>query len=115
MPPPEKAETPTISFPYAITIEIEVAAPDVSQILLNGGTGPVIVSLPETNAGMLIAQVTVTTHSGDPWTVPLVLGGDDGGKFVLTKNGVAPCDLLVGAASLSGGNYAIKISAPPGA
>lgn len=114
MPKPEDQELPTISFPYTITIQIEAQAPDVAQILLNGSTGPVNVTLPQNNAGEHVADVTVTTHSGDPWTTPLVLGGADGNKFALGSNGVAPCELKVGSNSLTtAGNYSISLSAPP--
>jgi hypothetical protein len=111
--PEAAAPPPTISFPYNITIQIETTAPDVAQILLNGSSGPVEATLPEENAGSVIAHVTVTTHSGDPWTVPLELGGDDGGLFALTNAGVAPCDLAVGSESISAGSFSIKLSAPP--
>ena len=107
------ASPPTISFAYSLSIEIETSAPDVSQILLNGGTGPVSVTLPEANAAYPVASVTVVTHSGNPWTVPLVLGGKDGDTFALTANGIAPCDLVVGDTDIDAGEYAIKLSAPP--
>lgn len=113
MPPPDKSDMPTITFPYQIVIEIETAAPDVAQILLNGSTQPLTVKLPEDNAGDTVAEVTVITHSGDPWTEPLVLSGDDGAMFDLSGNSVAPCNLTVGQNSLGAGSYSIKISAPP--
>lgn len=104
---------PTISFPYTLTILIETTAPDVMQILLNGSAGPVSVTLPEDNAGATVAQVTVTTYSGNPWTTPLELGGEDAVMFDLSNNGVAPCALTVGPGSIQAGSYAITISAPP--
>lgn len=113
MPPPERSSDVTISFPYSITIQIETTAPDVAQILLDGGAGPIDVTLPEANVAYPVAMVTVVTHSGDPWTVPLVLGGDDGAAFALTNGGIAPCDLVVGGEDIVGGSYAITISAPP--
>lgn len=112
MPPPEKSEI-TISFPYAVTIQIETTAPDVSQILLNGSSGPVTVTLSADNAGATVAALTVVTHSGDPWTVPLTLSGEDGDSFDLSNGGVAPCNLVVGSTSITAGSYAITISAPP--
>jgi len=61
----------------------------------------------------MFAQVTVVTHSGDPWEVPLELGGADGDKFTLGNGGIAPCDINVGGVSLVAGSYAIALSAPP--
>jgi len=107
------AMPPTISFPYTITVTIETTAPDVAQILLNGSTAPLAVTLEEDNAGEMFAQVTVVTHSGDPWEVPLELGGADGDKFTLGNGGIAPCDINVGGVSLVAGSYAIALSAPP--
>lgn len=113
MPPPDKSDV-TISFPYTLTIEIQTTAPDVAQILLNGGTGPVHAVLAEANEYAWIADVTVVTHSGEPWDVPLELGGADGDRFALSNSATAPCTLTVGSVSLAGGSYAISISAPPG-
>ena len=107
------ASPPTITFAYSLSIEIETSAPDVSQILLNGGTGPVSATLPEANAAYPVASVEVVTHSGNPWTVPLVLGGKDGDTFALTNAGIAPCDLAVGDDDITAGEYSIKLSAPP--
>lgn len=104
---------PTVSFTYDLSIAIELKPSDVSQILLNGSTAPPSITLPEDNVHAQVATVTVVTHSGKPWTVPLVLGGLDGSKFALTNSAVAPCNLIVGAASITEGGYSIKISAPP--
>ena len=108
------ASPPTISFSYSLSIEIETSAPDVAAILLNGSaTGPVSATLPEANAAYPVASVEVVTHSGNPWSVPLELGGPDGHLFALTHSGVAPCDLAVGDDDIDAGEYSIKISAPP--
>lgn len=101
---------PAISFNYAV--EIEIASPDVVQILLNGSPSGIQVEIPPDNAGVFLADVTVVTHSGNPYDKALILGGPDGNKFVFTNEGIPDCDLHVGTADLDAGGYNIKITAP---
>lgn len=99
---------PSITFSFTVDAE----APDVMQMFLNGSTGPLCVSLPAVNAGMQIADLSVTTHSGNPYRTPLVLGGADGEKFALSNGGTLPCSLMVGPADIVTGTYSISITAP---
>ena len=99
---------PSITFSFTIDAE----APDVMQMFLNGSTGPLCVSLPAVNAGMRIADLSVTTHSGAPYTTPLTLSGADGGKFSLSNGGALPCSLMVGPTDIVTGAYSISITAP---
>lgn len=98
----------TITFSFTVNVE----APDVMQITLNGSTDPLSVSLPAVNAGGHVADVGVVTHSGAAYAGQLALGGADAGKFVLTNGGTLPCALSVGATDITTGAYAIDISAP---
>ena len=101
----------TISFPYTVTIKI--TAPDVTQILLNGSTAPIAITLSAQNAGAVIAAVTVVTSSGNPWTTPLKLEGNDATKFALSHGGVVPCNLIVSSNPIPAAEYHIILSAPP--
>lgn len=104
----EQAQPPTMTFSFIV----DVQAADVVQILLNGSAEGTSVELPATNAGAFVADVTVVTHSGKPYTKALTLSGIDATKFTLTNGGVAPCDMNVGPASIGTGSYSIKITAP---
>jgi hypothetical protein len=99
---------PTIAFDF----RIELIAPDVQSILLNGSTTGVSVAIPHDSANFKVADVTVVTYSGNPYTKALQLGGADGVKFTLSNGGVAPCALNIGATSVPGGTYSVKIAAP---
>lgn len=94
------------------TFTVELMGSDVMQVLLNGSSEGVSVQVPTDNAGMQLAEVTVVTHSGDPYEEQLELSGPDGNKFDLTNNGSVPCHLVVGSTSLAPGGYDITVTAP---
>ena len=96
-----------VTYSFVLTID----APDVTAITLNGQRDALQVGLPAVNANMRVAAVGVQTYSGQPYTTPLVLGGADAGKFVLSHGGVMPCDLLVAATSLTSAVYQVSITA----
>lgn len=98
--------------PVSFSFTIDIAMPDVTSITLNGLRDAVSVTLAPVNANTLVGHIGVQTYSGNPYTVPLVLSGDDAGKFALSHGGLLPCDLMVGPASIGRGTYAISLTAP---
>lgn len=98
--------------PVSFTFTFTVDAPDVQAITLNGAKDAVLVTLPAVNATLRAATIAAQTYSGTPYTKPLVLGGADASKFTLSRGGVLPCDLMVGATSLVSGTYALSLTAP---
>ena len=84
------SSTISTAFAAQYVIQIRIVAPEVTSILLNGGTGPISVDLPITNAGALVATVAVATRSSVAYTTPMRLEGTDAAKFALTNGGVVP-------------------------
>ena len=103
----------TVSPPViAFDFQVVLTAPDVKAILMDGSPSGVTKEIPrDNNTGTAICQVTVTTYSGKPYTTPLQLSGTDGSKFVLSNGGVAPCNMLIGAATIPPAAYAVRIIA----
>jgi hypothetical protein len=94
------------------TFTVELMGSDVMQVLINGSAEGISVQVPTDNAGMQLGEVTVETHSGDPYDEQLELGGPDANKFDLTNSGSVPCYLVIGSTSLAPGAYAITVTAP---
>ena len=69
------------------------------------------VTLPATNAGALVANITVAA-TGGTYAGTLSLSGTDASKFALSNGGVYPCNLLVGASNIAAGTYNVTVNAP---
>lgn len=95
--------TATTSYTISIVVTPIISAIDLTATSLT--MGPV-------NAGAVIGAVSVVQNPvGAPaYTGAIVLGGAAAADFALTNGGVLPCNLVVGAANLPAGNYAITLS-----
>jgi hypothetical protein len=99
-------EIPEMSgFTFNIAFEITVSADDIVTLLFDGGNGPIVKTISDTNAGATITTITATTQSGTPYLTPITITGDEAASFAFTNGGVCPCDLVVGATDLPLGSH----------
>lgn len=93
---------------FTLTITITITPTGISLSTTS-------VTLPATNAGALVANITVAA-TGGTYAGTLSLSGTDASKFALSNGGVYPCNLIVGAANIctSGSpcTYNVTVSAP---
>ena len=89
---------------FTITITITITPTGISLSTTS-------VTLPASNAGSLVANITVAA-TGGTYAGTLSLSGTDAGKFALSNGGVYPCNLLVGASNIAAGTYNVTVNAP---
>lgn len=94
--------TTTTNYTISVTVNPAIVSVNLSNASLSAGPA---------NAGDVIGAVSVTTNpAGTPFAGPVVLSGTDAAKFALTNGGMLPCNLVVGAANIPAGFYAISLS-----
>jgi hypothetical protein len=100
-----RMEEPLSGFIFNINFNIAISADDIVTLFFDGGSGPIIKTLPNNNNGAVITDITAVTGSGTPYLTPITIGGTDAGLFELTNGGVCPCELIVGPIDLAIGSH----------
>ncbi len=99
-----QAVTTTSSYSITVTVTPAITSVNLSNTTVNT-TGTA-------NAGTVVGAVSVTTNPpGGTYAGVITLGGANASSFALTNGGVLPCNLVVGAANLAAGTYAVTLSA----